>query len=317
MGLWIALGVVGGILLLALITLLICFFRVFYAPKRKVLKADEYEYPDGEIYVPYHGAMREWTKKIREMPHEDVCITSFDGLTLRGTYYEYEKGAPVELLFHGYQGNAERDLSGGVFRCFAVGRNALIINQRASGPSDGHVITFGINERKDCLRWIDFAVEKFGKDVKLILTGISMGAATVMMTAGEKLPENVVCVLADCGYSSPKEIICKIVREMHLPVKLMYPFIKWSAKLFGGFNLEETSPLQAMQTCQTPVIFIHGDNDLFVPWEMSKAVYDACPTQKKLVLIKGGGHGIAYVQDKEGYLSALREFAMECGFQQF
>ena len=198
-----------------------------------------------------------------------------------------------------------------------MGRNALIINQRASGPSDGHVITFGINERKDCLRWIDFAVEKFGKDVKLILTGISMGAATVMMTAGEKLPENVVCVLADCGYSSPKEIICKIVREMHLPVKLIYPFIKWSAKLFGGFNLEETSPLQAMQTCQTPVIFIHGDNDLFVPWEMSKAVYDACPTQKKLVLIKGGGHGIAYVQDKEGYLSALREFAMECGFQQF
>ena len=149
----------------------------------------------------------------REMRHEDFEIKSFDGLTLRGKYYECDPDAPVELLFHGYRGNAERDMSGGIARCFALGRNALIIDHRASGFSQGHVITFGIKEYRDCLSWVDFAVNHFGADKKLSLTGISMGASTVMIAAGTPLPPSVVCVLADCGYTSAKEIIEKIISD--------------------------------------------------------------------------------------------------------
>lgn len=307
-------GIVGGVALLCLSVSFYCFMRVFYSPTRKPLGDDEYDIPPGEVYEPYRDEMIAWMKEIRAMPHENVSVTSFDGLTLRGKYYEYRSGAPVELLFHGYQGNAERDLCGGVQRCFSLGRNALLIDQRAGGSSDGHVITFGIRERKDCLRWIEFAISRFGKDVKLIIGGISMGAATVLMAAGEELPENVVCVMADCGYSSAREIICKIIKEMHLPSTLVYPFVKMGAKIFGRFDLEETSPLQAMQTCRTPVVFIHGDADAFVPCEMSQAVYDACAAPKKLALIAGAGHGLGYPKDKEGYLRALREFQTECGF---
>lgn len=306
-------AVLGGIILLIILTALICFFKVFYSPKRKPLGADEFSLPPDEIYKPYHAQMRQWIKEIRAMPHEEVSITSFDGLTLRGTYYEYKAGAPVELMFHGYQGTAERDLCGGVGRCFALGRNALLINQRGSGPSDGRVISFGIKERKDCLKWIDFALEKFGKDVKIMLTGISMGGATVLLTAGEKLPENVVCVLADCPYSSAREIIQKSIKEMRLPPKILYPFVKLGARIFGRFDLEETSPLQAMKTCKTPVIFVHGDSDDFVPCEMSERLYEACPAKKKLIKVAGAGHGLAYPHNIEGYLKALREFDEECG----
>ena len=300
--------VLASLLLIVLATSYYCYRRVFYSPPRKPMAADEYEIPPGEIYEEYREKMVNWMKETRARPCERVSITSFDGLTLRGRYYEYAKGAPVEILFHGYQGNSERDLCGGVQRCFALGRNALLVDQRASGESDGHVITFGIYERKDCLRWIDFIIEKLGKDTKIMLGGVSMGAATVLMTAGEALPDNVVCVLGDCGYSSAKEIIQKIVKEMGLPPKLVYPFIQLGAWLFGHFDLEETSCVKAMETCKIPVILLHGDVDAFVPFEMSEQIYAACTTPKRLVTVPGAGHGLAYPKDEAAYIQALREF---------
>lgn len=301
-----------GLIFLALLISLICFLRVFYSPKRKVLGKDEYDTPEGEIYDVFKNDMIEWTREIRSMQHEDIDITSFDGLTLRGKYYEMTPGAPVEILFHGYRGSAERDLCGAVERAFAVGRNALIVNQRASGTSDGHVISFGINERRDCQEWIKRVIEKFGDDVKIVITGISMGAATVMMAAGEPLPKNVVSVLADCGYSSPKEIICKVVKEMRLPPTLLYPFIRLGARLFGGFNLEEYSPLEAMKKCTLPIVFVHGDADDFVPYEMSARLYKECASEKKLLItVPGAGHGLAYPVDRKGYVDRLNAIYKE------
>lgn len=313
--LWICLGIAVFLLLATFLTAFICFYRVFYSPKRRVLGKEEYELPNGKIYEEYREEMIGWVKAARAMPHKDFSVTSFDGLTLRGRYFEYRAGATTELLFHGYRGNAERDLSGGVERCFALGRNALIVDQRASGQSDGHVISFGVNERKDCRTWIDFAIKQFGSDVKLILTGISMGAATVMMAAGEELPANVVCVLADCGYSSQKEIIQKVIREMNLPSKLLYPFVKLGARVFGHFDLDETTPIEAIRKSHVPVIFIHGDTDAFVPCEMSRQLYENCASKhKRFVSVPNAGHGLAYPADKEGYLAALSEFRSECGF---
>ena len=152
---------------------------VFYSPKRRVLGEDEYEIPKGDIYEVFRDDIIRWTKDIRKMPRRSYEIKSFDGLTLRAKYYEYEAGAPIELLFHGYRGNAERDLCGAVQRCFHLKRNAFIVDHRASGESDGHVITFGIKERLDALSWIDLIIKEFGDDVKIMITGISMGALLI------------------------------------------------------------------------------------------------------------------------------------------
>ena len=313
--LWIGLGVIGFCLLAVLVTSIVCYFRMFYSPKRKALGPDEYAIPDGEIYEVFREDMIEWTKMIRAYPYKEYAIQSFDGLTLRAKFFECKPGAPIELMFHGYKGNAERDLNGGVERCFKLGHSALLIDHRAAGFSDGHVITFGILEKQDCLRWIEFAIKEFGEDIRLILTGISMGAATVMMTAGNPLPPQVKYVLADCGYTSPKEIISKVMREMKLPPALLYPCATVGARLFGGFNLNEVSPMEAMARCKVPIVFAHGDTDDFVPYDMSVRLYEACASEKKkLVTIHGAGHGLAFPVGRDEYVNALAEFKRECGF---
>ncbi len=301
----------GAAALVVLLISYICFRMAFYAPNRKPADLDKNTLPRGEIYKPFLPQMKEWAKQTAALPHEDFKITSFDGLELWGTYYEYEKGAPIELMFHGYRSNAQKDLSGGVQRCFSLGRSALLVDQRCSRRSGGNVITFGIKEHKDCLCWVDFMVKHFGPEVKIILTGISMGAATVLMAAGKPLPKNVVGVLADCGFDSPGEIIREVIKQKGLPVGISYFFVRLGARLFGGFDPEEYSPEEALKNCKVPVILFHGDADDFVPCYMSQKNFDACTSRKRLVVIKGAGHGLAYPVDPEKYLSELKSFFEE------
>jgi fermentation-respiration switch protein FrsA (DUF1100 family) len=235
-------------------------------------------------------------------------MRSYDGLTLRGKYYEYEKGAPIEILFHGYRGDGERDLSAGIERCFAVKRNVLIVDQRASGTSDGNTITFGVKERYDCLKWIDFVNERFGKDTQILISGVSMGAATVILAAAEELPENVQCVLADCGFTSAEEMIQKVIAGMKLPVKIVYPFVWLGARIFGNFNVSHARPLDALDTCKLPILFIHGTKDAYVPCEMSQKMYELYSGKKGLTLIEGAPHGLAYPVNKTKYVQAVQEF---------
>ncbi len=298
-----------SVLAVVLITAFIIFYRIFYSVRKK--STEEYPMPDGEIYEPYYDIMRGWQKEIRALPHRDIEIKSHDGLILRGKYYEYQKGAPIELMFHGYKGRAESDLCGGVMRCFKLGRSVLTVDHRASGDSEGRVITFGVNESRDCEKWVEYIVNNIDKDARIILTGISMGAATVMIAAASELPENVIGVLADCGYTSAKAIIKKVMREMKLPADLLYPFARLGARLYGGFDPDERSPIDAVKRARVPIIFIHGDTDAFVPYEMSVENYNACVSRKRLVTVKGAGHGLAYPIDPKLYLDEITEFFKE------
>lgn len=307
--LWVVLALVA----LVLLTSLICFYMAFYASRRPVKNPPEFDLPPGESYKPYHEKMTQWMKEVRQLPYEEMQITSFDGLQLHGKYYEYAPGAPVELMFHGYRGTAERDLCGGIQRSFSLGRSVLIVDQRTSGKSGGHVITFGAKESKDCLTWVEFMIKRFGPEVKIILCGISMGATTVLLAASRALPENVKGVLADCGYTSAKKIIKKVIRQLGLPAELLYPFVRLGAILYGGFDPKDADAEAALQKCRLPVIFFHGEADDYVPCEMSKANYAACPAVKKLVTMSDAGHGMCYLVDPEGYLTALREFAPNWG----
>lgn len=286
----------------------LCFRMAFYAPRKKAPGEDVLDLPHGEIYEPYWEFMKSCAEEVRRLPCRELWITSFDGLKLHARYFEYAPGSTVEIMMHGYRGSAERDLSGGVRRAFKLGHSVLLVDQRCSGKSDGTVITFGIYERRDCLGWVEKLLAELGPDVRIILTGISMGAATVVMAAGHPLPKQVIGVLADCGFSSPKAIIKEVIRQMKLPPILSYPFVKLGARLYGKFNLEETSPLEMLADCKVPVIFFHGETDDFVPCYMSREMYNACPGKKRLVVIPGAGHGLSYPVDKPTYLKALGDF---------
>lgn len=306
------LGISGFLAAAVLIVSYICFRMAFYT---SCTSDDVLELPQGEIYAPYRDFMESCARELRSMPCEELWTTAFDGVKLYGRYFEYAPGAPIELMFHGYRGSAERDLSGGVRRSFALGHSVILVDQRGCGKSDCNVITFGINEHRDCLSWLAKIQERFGNDTKIILTGISMGASTVLMAAGKPLPKNVIGVIADCGFTSAKEIIQVVIRQMGLPRTILYPFVRLGARLYGHFDLEETSALEALKSCNIPVIFFHGEDDAFVPCEMSRINYAACTSRKMLVTVPKAGHGLSYPTQPERYLNALQDFFDEANIQ--
>lgn len=300
------------VLLILLILILggsyVCYRMAFYSPARKETLSEEDRFPPGKIYEPYHPRMREWMEQVDAMPHEAMTVTSHDGLTLRGKYYELSPDSPVEILFHGYRGLAERDLCGAVQRCFAVGHSALLVDQRSGGRSDGHVITFGVKESQDVPLWVQAVADRFGADRPVIIGGVSMGAATVMLAAGRPLPKNVVGVLADCGYTTAPAIIKKVIRQMHLPADLLYPLVRLGALLYGGFDPNDADCPKALAKATLPVILFHGDTDDFVPCEMSRENCAACASAVQLVTTPGAGHGLCFPADEEGYIAAVKAF---------
>ncbi len=304
---------VAVIIAFILIISYICFRMAFYVPTRKGIRVAK-DVLSGPEYDDFRENIKKWVNETQNTPHQEFMITSFDGLRLYGNYYELSPNAPIEIMFHGYRGSAERDLAGGMRRAFDVGHSALIVDQRCCGKSDGNVITFGINEYRDCLKWVRFVIDKFGKDVKIVLTGISMGASTVLIAASTPLPPNVIGVLADCGYTSAKDIIKKVIKGMRLPAGIAYPFVRLGAKIYGHFDLEEISPISVLKNCKIPVIFYHGEDDDFVPSEMSDLNFSAVTAKKKLIKIKGAAHGLSYPVAPKYYTDEMKKFFSDIPF---
>ena len=263
-------------------------------------------------YAEVRDKMEALITEIEATPYEAVTIISHDGLPLTARYYHYADGAPVEIQMHGYRGHALRDFCSGARDARDRGHNLILVNQRSHGGSGGRCITFGVKERYDCLSWVNYAVERFGDGVKIILVGISMGAATVLMASELDLPKNVKCIMADCPYSSPKAIIKKVIGDMKLPASLAFPFVRLGGLIFGGFDICSASPIDAVKRTKLPILLIHGEADGFVPCEMSRRIYENISSEKrKIVTFPTADHGTSFLVDKERYLSEVKSFTEE------
>lgn len=263
---------------------------------------DPYQLPPGKQYEYFKKDIHDSVARLEQVPCEWINIKSVDGLNLAGRYYHKRDNGPVILFFHGYRSPALRDFSGGFWIYYNKGYNILMVDQRGHGQSEGDVITLGIRERHDCLEWVKYCEQRFGTDTPLLVGGISMGAATVLMAA-ELLQDckSVKGLLADCGYSSVEGIMKSVIKTMKLPVELSWWLVKWSAKLYGGFDVEESSAKSSLQNNRIPVIFIHGEEDRYVPSYMSYENAQACKGPKEVFLVPKAGHGMSFYMDKEGY----------------
>lgn len=299
-----------------LLSLIVLFWGVLYGAffyafrKNRSSMIEERSAPPGKTYEPHAEKILKGIDVVLSHEHEDVYITSADGLRLHAKYYHQADGAPLTIFMHGYRGGALRDGNGAFIMSWRRGYNVLMVDQRAHGQSEGKVMTFGIKERFDCLRWIQYTNERFGQKIPIVLMGISMGASTVMLASALDLPKNVKCVLADCGFSSPKEIIQSVIRSIGLPVALAYPVVRLSGRIFAGIDIEDedASCVEAVRNSKVPILFIHGDGDDFVPCHMSQTCYEACGQQKRILLVKGAGHGLSHCVDKVSYEAAVEEF---------
>lgn len=294
------------LILIILISSYIVYKIAFYNVNKE--KDGTYAILTGEQYDNYKDTFINLIDSVINEKYEDVYIKSYDGKTLYGRYFHRNDNREVQILFHGYKGNAYKDMSGGLKLALENGSNVLLIDQRGHGKSDGKTISFGIKERYDVVSWILYINQRFNYSKKIILAGVSMGAATILMASNMNLPQNVVGIIADCPYSSPKTMLISAAKQMKIPSFIAYPLLVIAALVYGHFNLNETNAIKSVKESSIPILLIHGDDDRLVPYTMSKDIYNANSKNIKLVIFKNAAHGISYIIDENLYRKESKEF---------
>lgn len=245
-----------------------------------------------------------WIRKNSKEKH----IKSIDNLRLCG--YEIKnphKSDTWIIVVHGYMGQG-LDMVPCVKKFIQMGYNALIIDQRAHGNSQGKYRGMGYLECKDLKEWINLIINE-NENPKIILYGVSMGATTVMMETGEKLPENVRVCIEDCGYTSIWEEFKSIYkRSFKLPTFPILNIASLTSKIKAGYYFKQASAIKAVKRSKIPTIFIHGEEDKLVPCNMAEKLYKVAKCKKEKLIIKKAGHVESYTVETERYWRKIKEF---------
>ena len=244
-------------------------------------------------------------------PGEAVETTSDDGLTLRGVCYTHNEAVDSHrwaIALHGYRANHTGALQLAA-PYYEAGYNVLTPDLRACGDSEGNFVGMGWLDRKDVLRWIDYIIQR-DPDAEIVIHGISMGAATTMMTAGEDTPDNVKAFVEDCGYTSVwDEFAAQLKDQFGLP---SFPLMNTTSALCQyryGWSFAEAQQIEQVRKSTKPMLFIHGDKDAFVPYAMLHPLYEAKTKGRKAIFIaKGSVHAMAYRDHHEEYTRIVRDF---------
>ncbi len=291
------------VLLLFLLAGYIVFTVACYRRTGKIMGTGA---PSLEPYLDQMDAGRQW---FLGMEPERVEIVSHDGLRLSGLYLEHPEAKGTIILMHGYRMDGYTDFTCVYKKYYDLGFSLLNAFHRAHADSEGEYITFGIKERFDCRDWAVYISDRFGPEHKIVLDGLSMGAATVLMATGLELPGSVKGVIADCGFTSPwDQLVFLMKTKYHLPVHPLLDFADLFARLLGGFSLKEYSTLEAMRENTIPVLFIHGEEDLFVPTAFTIRAFEICCAPKRLITVPYAAHGVSYLVDPETCDRELERF---------
>lgn len=241
----------------------------------------------------------------------DTFILATDGTRLHGYYADApQPTANTALIIHGYTDNAVRMLMIGQLYNEEMKYNIILPDLRYSGLSEGDHLQMGWNDRQDMKRWIDVAGNLYGDSLRLIVHGISMGAATTMMLSGDTLPPQVKCFVADCGYTSVwDEFENELKSSFNLPAFPLLHLSNWICRLRYGWDFREASALRQVTRCTRPMLFIHGLNDEFVPTRMVHSLYEAKPFPKEIWLSESEGHARSYHDFPEEYATRVGHFA--------
>ena len=311
---WVFLGVLAA-LLAALLGAAAFFFKFSICRYKRERTDEQYEEQDS-IWNPFAPRMKEAQAFIRAHTAEHVRLTSFDGLALSALYLPAQgESRGTVVAFHGYRSLATIDFALEVEFFHTLGYDVLLPYQRSHGLSQGKYITYGVKERFDCQSWARYAARRWG-DRPLFLMGISMGAATVLMASGLELPPNTRGIVADCGFTTPWDIMAHVARrDYKLPRALLWVLLSLLdllARVAAGFSLKGADTRQALAHTQLPVLFLHGEKDDFVPVSMTEENYHACASPKALRLVPGAEHAQSFGVDTPGCEEAIQRFLEGC-----
>ena len=311
-----SLVVLGTIALILLYN--VCIFQFAFKPnfgrcKKERTVEHEIQFFCGEENYNIHMNDVKW---FEEQKCPLIEITSQDGLKLKAFVLEPEQKAEATvLLMHGYYSGPVREFA--TISRFLYKNNYRVIlpYQRAHGESEGKWATFGINERYDCLDWVNKINELYGEDKPVFVGGISMGCATITMASGLKMPQNVRGYIADCGFTSPYEICYwTMLKKMHIPrsiADLLIYSLNWQGTHFCNFPMNRYSTQKALSHADRPFIFITGSSDTTVPYEMTMSnylQYKMIHPETRLLLVEGGEHAVSYLLKKDEYEKMVLDF---------
>ncbi len=258
---------------------------------------------------PEAQRIREAAKELESLADETVSIKSRDGLTLKGHWYHAENPRRLVIMVHGWHSYWSRDFGISAPFYHDNGCEMLLVEQRCHGGSEGKMISYGIKERYDILDWLAY-VRSVRTDLPIYLCGLSMGASTVLMTAGEDIAGQVSAIIADCGYTKPREIVTDCVgKTLGGAAGPTVAAVDTVCRLQGGFSLGAYSTLAALErNTEVPILFIHGDADDFVPCRMTLENYMACRAPKELYIVHGAAHATSYLKETETYRARILAF---------
>ncbi len=247
-------------------------------------------------------------KWLEDYGYEKHYIISDSGYKLTG-YLLKAAGESDLYLFgaHGYRSYGKKEFCGVAQYYIKKGINVFIPDHVASGESEGTHCTFGYNEVRDCMKWISYMKDNFGSDIQIILHGVSMGCATVTMMSGrEDLPDNVKAVVADCGFTTAKEFFTYKLGAMGVPSDKLIKAIDLVHKRKHGFSFDDLKPVESVKNAKVPMLFIHGAEDQLVPCYMVEALYEACSSENKdILIVEGADHAQSYMIGKEQFEAKL------------
>lgn len=243
---------------------------------------------------------------------QSVYIKSYDGLKLHAYLItNHALSDTWVIMCHGYSGNALR-LKKAAALFYKMGINVLAPDARGHGKSEGKYIGMGWHERLDVINWANLIISK-QKNAKIILYGISMGGATVAMTSGENLPKNIKCIIEDCGYTGVWDELNYQFRKFlksrfTLTSNLILRLISLETKIRAKYSFKEADALKQVKKSKTPMLFIHGSKDKFVPTFMADKLYSAANCEKEKLIIEGAAHAESYEFSPGLYEKAVKSF---------
>lgn len=249
----------------------------------------------------------------RDLPFEEVVITSYDGLRLCADLLRGRDSGVTVIFFHGYKSEPAWDFAAMYDFYRGIGCNLMYVHMRAHGKSDGEYIGFGALDRYDVVRWAEKAAELFPESA-VFLHGMSMGAASVMQSADLDLPKCVRGIIADCGYSDLDTVFRNLIGGIyHLPAVPFVDIFEYTNRVKAGYDFREANSARSLSVAEVPLLYICGESDLYVPKDMALRIYNACRSEKRLLLVPETGHAASYMRAKEEYQSAVTDFIKNYG----
>ncbi len=250
---------------------------------------------------------KEWC---RQQHMQDCYMESVDGLLLHACYLPAKNPKRFVLLSHGYKGSGFGDFAYMARFLHEHNCNLLFIDQRCCGESQGEYITFGAMEQYDVQRWAYYMARRNRERLPIYLYGESMGASSVLMASGRRLPREVRGLIADCGFRSMRGQFQDMAANwFHLKwVGLLLLRLELFCAIFAGFRMKEADTAEAMRTNQRPVLFFHGEDDTYVDPKNTRINYSLCRSPKELVLVRGARHLCSAYADPERYRKKVLEF---------